>query len=261
MMTVAAISLSVLGYGAKVGWGINWYGLSNPSTNSLGACTPYSNEDPICFIQSRSHKKKLFVIGDSQAESTAKPFMVFAKQNDWDFFFFFDAGSTYLDARCRNNHDCVDSRTKSLLKIKPDFVVISNLWNRQDSPDNAESELKQKLFLPLQSYPELKATKFVFVAPIPIVSKFNSKFTYVNRYILKNWKFNPDVNGYQTEIRKIFKEEFGSNINISTIDAYKKICSTVPCNLLNNGISLYRDSSHLTPQGAFYAMGDLSFLK
>jgi len=261
LILAAAISLSILGYGAKTGWGISWFGLSNPPRNSLGACMPYSAEDPICSIQSKSHKKKLFLIGDSQAESVAKPFMSLAKQKGWDFFLISDAGGAYLDARCKNIIDCEDTRTESLLRIKPDYIVIANLWNLQKSPDKAKRDLEQKLMLPLKLYPELKGTQFVLVSPIPIVSNFNNKFTYFNKYILKNWQFNPENNSYQNAVRLIFREELRSEINFSVVDTYGKICDNVPCSLLESGVSLYRDSSHLTPQGAFFAIGNLSWLR
>jgi hypothetical protein len=169
-------------------------------------------------------------------------------------------GDPYLDSRCSVLNECKDERTHTILDIKPDYLVIANLWNLETSPSFAKDKFERRLLYPLTVNRYLKNTRLVLVSPIPTVSDFNLKFTFVNKYFLRNWYFGANFNEYQNEIREILLLRSRNANHFSLIDPSLKICKSDLCDLLYDGNAIYRDSAHLTPRGAIFAIGSLSVM-
>ena len=169
-------------------------------------------------------------------------------------------GGPYIDARCTRDDLCVDSRTVLLNDLKPDYLIVANLWNSQESQLNAIGDMERNSLSPLSRLSLLYGTRIVFISPIPMVSKFDTKFTLLNKFILKDWTFKPIEHEYQKMIRNQLLGADSLNSEFFVIDPYSKICRNGVCKLLHKNFSIYRDSTHVTPSGAKFVIGDLLLL-
>jgi peptidoglycan/LPS O-acetylase OafA/YrhL len=260
LFCASAVFLTSLGFGSKQAWGLNIFGLTNPPLDPTINCVPFSRDPLACSIGPTTHRKSLVLVGDSQASSFAQPFFDYARKNQLNFTLMSQPGGPYIDARCTRDDLCVDSRTVLLNDLKPDYLIVANLWNSQESQLNAIGDMEGNSLSPMSRLSLLYGTRIVFISPIPMVSKFDTKFTLLNKFILKDWTFKPIEHEYQKMIRNQLLGAASLNSEFFVIDPYSKICRNGVCKLLHKNFSIYRDSTHVTPSGAKFVIGDLLLL-
>jgi len=246
---VAFVFLAILGLGGKSAWGLELNGMTNPFKTMLINCEKYEIPFPNCFIKSTNSKGMIMVVGDSQAESNSYSLFALAKERNLDLLIISQPGNRYFVKKCQNNAPCSDELTKLILKLRPNYLIINNLWLDSMLSLNDSNSFYQEYFKPFAGLLDNGVGKIIIVKSIPVPSNFGSYFTLYNHYVGKNYKFR--LIGDQSTRSSMAIDRLKSNFSgIDSIDPRSLICKELECSVTNMGLSMYRNATHLSQKGS-----------
>jgi hypothetical protein len=191
----------------------------------------------------------IMVVGDSQAESNSYSLFALAKERNLDLLIISQPGNRYFVKKCQNNAPCSDELTKLILKLRPNYLIINNLWLDSMLSLNDSNSFYQEYFKPFAGLLDNGVGKIIIVKSIPVPSNFGSYFTLYNHYVGKNYKFR--LIGDQSTRSSMAIDRLKSNFSgIDSIDPRSLICKELECSVTNMGLSMYRNATHLSQKGS-----------
>lgn len=246
---MAFVFLAILGLGGKSAWGLELNGMTSPYKPIFSKCDTYPIPFSNCFKKSPNSRGIILVVGDSQAESNSYSLFTSAQRLNLDLLIVSQGGTRYVARKCNGAGQCTDDLTKLIVELHPKYLIISNLW--RDSMHSSENSktLYEEYFLPYASLLDQGVEKIVIVKSIPIPDNFGSYFTLYNHFLGKEYRFSLD--GDQSVKSSQAIDRLTSNYpRIESIDPKILICKQLDCSVTDNGISLYRNATHLTQYGS-----------
>ena len=254
-----------------------------PETSCLGILN-YPTVQPFCTRYSSVNPKKTILLwGDSTALSWLPVFLTIAKENNYSIVKIahfscppiLGARKTHF-SYAQSRQYCSDGALQKevlefILSLRPDLIVLLSSWSTYGTKEFITSRSDEAA--------TRASTEAIFADQFPkTVSQLEA---VAQTIIFKSWptlpqqpnqRIIPFLGKYKTEVvlkQSIFNDE-AEHINrvfskltgqqLSYFDPAQKVCDGSLCHSEVNGIRLYTDTYHLSPQGALWFKADIESL-
>jgi peptidoglycan/LPS O-acetylase OafA/YrhL len=224
-------------------------------------CERQSWNGPPCTYANKGATKSVLLLGDSRAGHISQAVIDAAKRVNWNSVIWTHSGCKFQvqDQEKKVRDSCIKSNIQAvewIMEHTPDVIIvsqsISSEWNLSD--------LKNGLSVLRSIVPNI-----LLIENTPIFP--DGKDFMVSRPLLMS-PYEPPKSFLLTEMESI--DKYSSNLlamwaisnAISTIDFTSLFCGEKICSRFSNGLWLYRDTDHLSVDGAELTIPQIeNFLK
>ena len=235
---------------------------SIPSIYNNGCHADFLDIDfPECQFGNENGEKIIVLFGDSHAAQWFPALEYLAKKENWQFYSFTKSGCPSIiyepfDYQLgRQYTECTEWKEETLKRIrqlKPWLTLVTNLSRPIVETDNKKSNstwYKATNELLALLVPISKHVIMLRDTPRPSMSApiCLSRGQWLGLDLSEECNI-PSVPIWKQSVFNVEKEIANNFQNVNMIDLNSAICNEFPCSVMQNGIVLFRDSSHITTQ-------------